>query len=52
MHHLLVEFYNTLKVNDNKLEMFTRTEVKVYVVDKFILGKKFKISTMGLKEEK
>jgi hypothetical protein len=47
-----VEFYNTLKVNDNKLEMFTRTEVKVYVVDKFILGKKFKISTMGLKEEK
>jgi hypothetical protein len=47
-----VEFFNALKVNDNKLEMFARTEVKVYVIDKLILGKKFKISTMGLKEEK
>jgi hypothetical protein len=52
MHHLLLEFFNTLKVNDNKLEMFPRIENKVCVIDKFILGKRFKISTMGLKEEK
>ncbi len=52
MHQLLVIFFNTLKENDNKLEMFTRIEDKVCVVDQFILGKIFKISTMGLMEEK
>jgi hypothetical protein len=46
-HHLLVEFLNTWKDNHNKLEMFARIGDKVCVVDKFILGKRFKIFTMG-----
>jgi hypothetical protein len=33
-------------------KMFARIEDKVCAVDKFILGKRFKISTMGLMEEK
>jgi hypothetical protein len=46
-HHLLVEFLITWKDNHNKLEMFARIRDKVYVVDKFILGERFKIFTMG-----
>jgi hypothetical protein len=52
MHHLLVEFFNTLKVNDNKLKMFARTQYKVCVIDKFILGKNNRDFYYGIKQRK
>jgi hypothetical protein len=46
-----VEFLNTWKEN-NKQEVFARIGDKVVVVDKHILGERFKISAKGLKEKK
>ncbi len=50
-HGLLVEFLNTWKEN-NKQEVFARIGDKVVVVDKHILGERFKISAKRLKEKK
>jgi hypothetical protein len=46
-----VEFLNTWKEN-NKQEVFARIGDKVVVVDKHILGERFKISAKGLKGKK
>ncbi len=46
-----MEFLKTWKEN-NKQEVFARIGDKVVVVDKHILGERFKISAKGLKEKK
>ncbi len=48
----MVEFLNTQRENDNLLKMFAKIWDKVYVIDKYILGERYKNSIMGLKEEK
>ncbi len=50
-HGLLVEFLNTWKEN-NKQQVIARIGDKVVVIDKHILGERFKISAEGLKEKK